>query len=169
MLNVDEIVKTPDDGRIRKFLEMLASGKVMSNEYLEELGRCSRVQPFVSPVAWSLFAVYLATIVFSVSTMKVLQLGQDPRKFLKEAHWASIIAPAMPADEFQKIGSSKEFGLQWALGRLEHRILEELRNSLDGRSAGLESLTDAQRILQVAETANDAALKGVVAAAKARD
>jgi hypothetical protein len=141
-----------EDPKIRKYLQLTASGEVMSEEYAARIVRCSDCRPFVSPTAWALFAAYSVIVMFAVSRMKTLQLlGFDPRKFLKNVHWIEFIRTALPQDDVSKIGSDSEHGVLWVLGRLEERMVEELQRSLAEGSAGLDSVSDAQRILEATD------------------
>jgi hypothetical protein len=155
ILKVPELVKHLQDPKIQRYLKTVGSGEVMSQEYLARLNNQSAMhQPFVSPTAWALFAVYASIITFSIAKMQLLQMGEDPDQFLTVGHWIALIHAALLPDDFKKLGTSREYDLQWALKKLEDQIVDELRRSMAEESAGLESLATAQRILQAADQSN---------------
>jgi hypothetical protein len=89
--------------------------------------------------------------VAATAKMKALKLGFDPRKFLKGQHWAELLPGVLPPEDMQLLGKDADHGLQWAFGRIEEHLIVELQRSLAETSAGLESVADAQRILEAAE------------------
>jgi hypothetical protein len=150
VLNVPEVVKSLKDPKIRQYLNTVGAGEVMTPEYLTRLNsEHAAHQPFVSAKAWALYAVYAAIITFSISRLQILQSGFDPERFLKATHWMQVIDAALIPEDFKRIGTSSEYGLEWALKRLEERIVDELRLSMTGEFAGLEGAGDAQKILDV--------------------
>jgi hypothetical protein len=151
IMNLDAFVERLDDPKIQLFLKSIAPAEVLNPDYAVRLGQCATHQPFVSPNAWALYAAYSTIITFSVSKMHILQSGFDPRKFLKKSHWTELMGEALTQEDFGKIGTSSEHGVQWALKRIEDRIVDELRRSMADEAAGLESLEGAQRILEAAD------------------
>jgi hypothetical protein len=151
ILKVEEVAKEAHDPRVQSFLNTIASGEVMSDDYSSKLASYAKYQPFVSPTAWALYAAYSTVIGISIAKIKMLQIGYDPERFLKNSHWVAVLVEALSPDDFGKIGKSAEYGLQWALKRLEERIVDELKRSMTGESAGLEGVEDAQRILEVVD------------------
>lgn len=102
----------------------------MSTEYLLRINHeYAAYQPFVTPTAWALYAVYAAIITFSISKLQILQSSWDPDELLIAKHWMEVVDAALLPEDFKKIGTSLEYGLQWALKRLEDRIVDEMRNS----------------------------------------
>jgi hypothetical protein len=157
IMNLDAVVKELGDPRMQLFLKTIAPAEILNPAFSVGLGQFSAHQPFVSPTAWALYAAYSTIIVFSVSKMHVLQNGYDPRKFLLAAHWTELLGEALTAEDFKRIGTSSEYGIQWALKRIEDRLVDELRRSIASESAGLESLDEAHRILLAVDKLQNAA------------
>jgi hypothetical protein len=151
ILNLDEVVKELNNPKMQTALRAIAPPSVTSDEYLANLNQFETHRPFVSPTAWALYAAYTSIIVFYVSNMKMLQIGYDFRKFLKVQHWTALLGTTLPMDEVSQIYSGPEHGIQWALGRLEERFIEELQRSISEESAGVDSLGTARRILDEAD------------------
>lgn len=151
ILKLDAVVAELQDPRMKQYFETTATGEVMEDAYIERLARFSAVRPFVSPTAWVLFAAYSTIVVAAIAKMKALKLGLDPRKFFKDQHWANLLPGVLPPEDMELLGKDTDHGLQWAFGRIEERLIVELQRSLGETSAGLESVADAQRILEAAE------------------
>jgi len=154
VLNIDEIVKRLEDPKIKQYLNSIASGEVMTDAYLAELIKVAQHQPWASPLAWSLYAVYSMLVAFSVHKMKLLQVGVDPSRFMKPNHWVTMLKPALFDEDFRKIGKDSDAGLQWALGRIEERIVGEIRNSLEAETIGADTLAAAHRMSEQIQRIN---------------
>jgi hypothetical protein len=151
IMKIDEVVKELHDSRMQLFLKSIVPAELTSSEYVSRISSYSVHQPFVSPTAWALYVAYSTVITLAIAKMQMLQLGYDPRRFLKITHWTSLLVAALPPGDFNKIGSSPEYDLPWALKRLEDMIVDELRRSMAGESAGLEDVKNAQRIIEAAD------------------
>lgn len=151
ILKLDAVVAELQDPRMKQYFEATAAGEVMEDAYAARLVKFSTARPFVSPTAWALFATYSTIVVAAIAKMKALKLGFDPRKFLKDQHWAELLPGVLPPEDMQLLGKDADHGLQWAFNRIEERLIVELQRSLAETSAGLESVADAQRILEAAE------------------
>jgi hypothetical protein len=151
ILNLDEVAKELDNPKMQNTLRAIAPPSVTSDDYLANINQYETHRPFISPTAWALYAAYTSIIVFSVSNMKMLQIGFDFRRFLKVRHWTALLGTTLPRDEVSQIYSDAEHGIQWALGRVEERFIEELQRSISEESAGVDSLGTARRILDEAD------------------
>jgi len=151
MLKLDAVVPELKDPRMQRYFEITASGEVMTDEYLARLHMHASVRPFVSTAAWAAYSVYSNIVSAAIGKMKMLKIGQDPRRFFTEVHWAAILPGVLPADESRLVGTDSEHGLQWVLARLEERLASELQRSLGEGAAGLDSITDAKRILEATD------------------
>jgi hypothetical protein len=159
ILNVQAVVAEAHNPKMQLVLKSMVSEEVMSNEYASRLSGYSAHQPFVSPIAWALFVAYSTIISFSIAQMQLIRLGYDPHRFLRATHWSSLLGAALPAEDFKKIGTSSEFGVQWALKRIEELFVDELRLSMAGESAGVAGVEDARRILEAADKLQNSASK----------
>jgi hypothetical protein len=162
ILKVDEVAKEAHDPRMQTLLKTMVPEEVMSDGYSSKLISCAKYQPFVSPKAWAFYAAYSTIILVSISKIKMLQAGYNPSRFVKDFHWVSLLGAVLPSEDAEKIGKSTDYGLQWALKRLEDRIVDELKRSMTGESAGLEGAGDAQKILEMID-------KYEISAAKAQE
>jgi hypothetical protein len=151
LINIDKLIPELNKSNVKAFLAALGSGEVMTPEYLTKLQSFSAQRPFVSPAAWALYAVHSTVIVLHITKLKMLQLGEDPKQFVTGT-WVSLVAKVLPPDETTKIGTNQEHGLQWALGRIEEMLVEEIRRSLGESTAGKDSLIDAEAIIRQAES-----------------
>jgi hypothetical protein len=151
ILKLDAVVAELQDPRMRQYFETTVAGDVVEDAYISRLAKFGTVRPFVSPTAWALFAAYSAIVAAAIAKMKALRLGFDPRKFFKDQHWAGLLPDVLPPEDIDLLGKDADHGLQWAFGRIEERLIVELQRSLGETSAGLESVADAQRILEAAE------------------
>lgn len=151
ILKLEAVVAELNDPRMQSYFKLTASGEVMEDAYTARLIKVGSVRPFVSATAWALFSAYSTIVAGAIAKMKTLKLGVDPRKFFKDQHWAALLAGVLPPEDLQLLGADSEHGMQWAFGRIEERLIAELQRSLGEKSAGLESVADAQRILEAAE------------------
>ncbi|MCU1314908.1 MAG: hypothetical protein JWN63_230 [Candidatus Acidoferrum typicum] len=83
--------------------------------------------------------------------MKMLKLGFDPRKYFRDQHWSALLPGVLPREDIHLVGRDSEHGVQWVLDRIEERLVEEIRHSLAETSAGLESVAEAERILEATD------------------
>lgn len=136
----------------------------MTSEWAARVNRFPTTRPFVSPAAWALYSVCSTVIFSAVSRMKVLQLGEDPDQFMSGTHWATVVSKVLPDEDMKRIGSDSNHGLQWALGRVEERLLEELQRSLGEGPVAMESALDAQKIAEQTDVIRLQAATGVAKA-----
>jgi hypothetical protein len=148
ILKIDEIVKELGNPKMQTFLQVIGDQSVVSTDYLTNLNQYETHRPFVSPAAWALFSAYSSIIGFYVAQLMMLRIGFDIGKFSNVQHWTALLGSSLPQDEVSQIYSDADHGIQWALGRLEERLIEELQRSLSEESAGVESLSMARRILE---------------------
>lgn len=148
ILKIEEVVKRVREPEIQTYLKAIGPADVMTDEFIAKLNGYAQHQPFVSPVAWALYTAYSTIIVLSISKLKMLQLGFDPGNVVKDTHWVVLLGKALLPADFNKIESGAQYNLHWALGRVEERIVDELRRSMAGESAGLEGVGDAHAILE---------------------
>lgn len=151
ILNIDALAKRLSDPKIQQYLATIGTGEVMERDFSARLNRVAAYRPFVSPMAWALYSVYSTVIVFSVSQLRMLQLGENPKSLMSKSSWVEFVGDALPKEEVMLIGSDSNHGLQWAMNLLEQRILDELRESVAEESAGLDSVANARRILEAAD------------------
>ncbi len=151
LLDLDAVVPELNDPRMQTYFEVTASGEVMQDEFIMRLHKCASVRPFVSPNAWALYAVYSNIIGAGIGKMQMLKIGLDPRKFVRDRHWSELLPCVLPPEEIELVGKDAEHGVQWALSRIEERLVVELQRAVAEASVGLESVTDAQRILEACD------------------
>jgi hypothetical protein len=136
-----EAVKNP---RMRMIFETIKLPEEMG---AEAFALAHRARPHVSPLAWAFFAAWQAVVTHSTVQLKLLQSGADVPGAVDNTRVVSSLKLALPhhAAYLDQYGTSGAYHL---LEELETRLLEELRNSLDGTHQDDDSLKHARRILK---------------------
>jgi hypothetical protein len=148
----DEVARNP---RAREIFSAL---KVDANKANEPVKLAQQARPFITPVAWAYYAAYQAILMHAVALVKILELGLDAQKFMDSKSLVSLIKTALPhcSEYIDQHGPSAAYYL---LDQLENRLLEELRNMLDGAAMDLAEVGRADQILREASRVNQSTIE----------
>lgn len=147
VLNVKEIEK--DQGH------KTASGQALLEQVFEMSGRfelknlpkseATLAQPFVSPLAWSLYAAYSAIVFRGCIQLQLLKGGIDT-KYIHHAHIMKLVEAAMPhkKDILARSGLDAAY---YMLEEIETMLLDELRKVARGETDDAEGVRRAGMIL----------------------
>lgn len=118
---------------------------------VKDLGliEASKVRPFVSEIAWALYSAYVSIITFPAMQVTALSVGISKGIF-KSTDFRNVLVKALPHKESEILvaGASE---LPHLFFELENEILQELKNSLNGREIDEATLDRACEIMKVTE------------------
>jgi hypothetical protein len=107
-------------------------------------------RPFVSPLAWALFAAYRSALLFALARWKVVSLGMsEGLSLLKVDVVRAMLSKALP-EKAEYVAVCDENAFHYLLDELEERLLSELRSTLIGYEDDAEAVRQAAGILQLA-------------------
>ena len=137
------------DQKVRDFFSTL--GKGFGPDKLEKLD-AHKARPFVSEIAWALFAAYQAILYHALVQLQMLQVGAD-LKILNVEHVTKLAKAALPsyADYIDKVGSA---GYYYMLEPLEAELLKELQRMMRGEESDKSSVELAVRIMKEVASVN---------------
>jgi hypothetical protein len=106
-------------------------------------------RPFVSPLAWALFAAYQAILALATLQLKILQAGLDMPEVVNPDKAVDLVKAALPhqAEYVAKYGPA---AFPHLLDELETLLLIELRRVLEGAESDAASIARAASILKTA-------------------
>ena len=143
----EEVAKNP---KVRQAFEML--GKPFDPKNMPP-NPAIKERPFVSEVAWAYYQAYSSIISSAVMVIKGLEFGLDIGKFMKFDTVEQLVITALPhqTEYVKKWGLS---GCSLLLDELETKLLEALREMLEGKASDEAALRGAQSITKAAEAVN---------------
>lgn len=111
-----------------------------------------KAEPFVSPMAWALASAYRTITVSFIATASVLKEGADwdKAKIIIEAESIAKLAKEVLPEHAQTIDEQGYRCYGKCLDTIEEKILNELRNMLEGKEADEKSVQRANDIRQFA-------------------
>ena len=149
IFNIPALVKAgaSDKAKIQQILEAL--GKTIPD--IENIdGGAAKHRPYISELAWAYFNAYTSIIGMAFATFKILEVGEDPNKFLAEDKFIPMLKSSLPdwTDYIDKCGLS---GAQHLADELKKRLLAELQNVLAGKEEDQADVARAAEILKASE------------------
>ena len=128
-----------------------------------------KARPFVSPLAWALFAASQAIVLFAVTRLKVLQIGiDDAPEILDPSAVAKLIKAALP-DRAAYVDEHGPGVYHYLLDELETKLLDEMRRMLQGIESDEAGLTQAAAILKESDPLMETISKGAAASSNRAD
>lgn len=109
-----------------------------------------KARPYVTPLAWALFAAYESIIMFAVGQMHVINAGLDIPNIMNSTQAEELIKAALPthSDYIEKFGPSVG---HYLLTEIEGKLLSELQITLDGKESDMASARQASEIMKVVD------------------
>lgn len=153
MMKMDALAeRVGNDPRLRESIEMMASSTGDVEKY--SVPDATKVEPFVSEVAWSLYQAYQSILTISLSQLHLLAKGVDPREMLNHAGVAQLAKVALPswAAYIDQHGAA---GYPALVDELQKALLAELRKMLAGTDADAASVERAHAIQAQVTKIND--------------
>lgn len=112
-------------------------------------GRPDKDRPHLSDAAWALFTAYRSIFSAAASKAHLLASGIDGRTFIKPEGIDDVLLAALP--EHKDLVSLGPSGHLQVLDLLRHRILEELRRTIEGKEQDAASVERSAALLSVVE------------------
>jgi hypothetical protein len=109
-----------------------------------------RARPFVSQIAWALFSAYRTIVGVAVTKLQVLKAGFDTPNILDEDAIRRLITVALP-HQAEYVAKYDSGACYYLLEELESRLLEELRNMMQGIESDKATIEQAAVILTESE------------------
>jgi len=144
------------DPKVREMFTFLSTGLRFDPNKID-LSASAKARPFVSPMAWALFAAYQAIAMQAVIKLQILKSGASSNILAKEAT-AKLVRAALPhyAEFIDKFGDA---GYDHLLEELEMRLLDEIQKMLAGVEADKTSVEQAAEILRLSNNLLDSGKK----------
>ena len=137
----EEAEKNP---KMRQVFEMMSTG-FDANKI--DLSGAEKARPFVSPMAWALFAAYRAIAMQAVVKLQILKAGV-PKNLLETTAITKLVKAALPHQE-QYIDKFGDSAYHYLLDELEERLLNAIRDMLAGVEADKATIQQAADILNL--------------------
>jgi len=140
--------RVPHDDKLREiFKSMGTSFDVTKIDFTVS----EKARPFVSPMAWALFAAYQAIVMLAVAKLRLIQLGVGNKELLDTDRTKTLLKAALPLFEI----SIEEHGdkvYHLLLDTLETNLLDEFRKMIAGEEDDLEAVARAAKIVEAANS-----------------
>jgi len=158
-LKIDVVAKrTPRDPKLREFLETLSN--TMGGLDLKQFKdiRADEERPFLAEYTWALYSAYAAVIFGGHAIIKILAAGlEEPEKLLNKDHVNNLLKVVLPhhSNFIDEYGIGGHYHL---LDELEDKILQELRNALNGVDVDHDNVSQTANIMKaVSDLTNNTA------------
>lgn len=140
---------------VREFFNTM--GKTFEPNVLQKTD-AHKARPFVSELAWALFAAYQAILLYVVVQVQMLKAGVKDAKLLNPGHVTKLVKAALPmySDYIDKYGPS---GYNQMLEPLEAELLKELQRMMRGEESDKASIEQAAKIMKEVASVNDVSAK----------
>jgi hypothetical protein len=144
IINFDYVAKMPTTNEVVR--EKLVPAFDMKKL---DLSGSARSRPFVSPLVWALFSAFQAIIMQAVMKIEIIRSGaaNEPNKLINREGIAEMVKAALPhrTEYIDKVGDRSYSNL---LEEIEEKLLDELRNMMEGVEGDKASIEQAGRILK---------------------
>jgi hypothetical protein len=115
--------------------------------------RGETARPWISPLVWAMFKAYWTIVGYVNAIAHMLKHGIDPRKFLAPEKISEFLDAALP-DKAAMFRPFRPELIAAILELLELSLLIAIRQDLSGAEPSLETLEQAKRIADAAESAS---------------
>lgn len=150
VLKVDVISQEVKNPNVQAFLEVIT--KPLDSTVLtgEAVWNAQKSQPWVSPMAWALYAAYSVIIQYAYLTLFGLKNRlPNPQRYMSRDKIIEMLRTALP-----------DFKIDWdqlsdvvlpnVIEALEMKLLKEIQDFISGRQADADTLDRARRISNLA-------------------
>lgn len=135
------------DSKLQSVLKSLHPGNLL--EQTRVLGALAENErPYLSDLSWALFTAYRSIFSGAAAKAHMFANGIDPRPFMNPDGIDQMLRAALP-DQEQLIAQGPSSHLQ-LLDVLKGKILEEIRNYVEGKEQDAESVRRAAAVVRVA-------------------
>jgi hypothetical protein len=149
-MKFEAISKEADDPRMQKVLAVFGASAPEPKD-IKYLARDER--PFVPDLTWAYFSAYTTILYSAYTRFNVLKIGmKDAHKYLTTEPIKKILKAALPhqTEFIEKYEPESYYHL---LEELEEKLLKDLRDVLDGKTADQQAATRAKEIFAAVESA----------------
>lgn len=155
VINVDAALRiAANDPKAR---EMFGTLSQQPNQALDLKNEGWKARPFVSPMAWAIFAAYQAIIGMSHGLLLQLKTGIEG-KFFDSEKIIALVKAALP-EYVEYINQHKETALLYLLDALETKLLSEFSKCLSSSETDISTMKMANEILRAAAQLNESTVK----------
>jgi hypothetical protein len=161
VINFESAAKeTERNPKARQFFEMIGHGFDMN---AIDLTGAAKARPFLSPMAWAVYAAIKAVTFHSVVRLQILKGGLGTTDFADNNAIQKLVVAALPhySEYLEKNGPSVYY---YVLEALEAKLLSELQSMLSGTESDKASVLHASEIIRLANALQAATQQGESAA-----
>jgi hypothetical protein len=144
-----------EDRKVREFFTAL--GKSFEPDKLEKTD-AHKARPFVSEIAWALFAAYQAILYHAVVQVQMLKSGLNDSVLLDTESVTKLTKAALPGYTAY-IDQHGMSGCSYLVDTLEVELLKELRRMMRGEESDKTSIEQAAKIMKEVASVKEATLK----------
>jgi hypothetical protein len=161
VINFESAAKEAErNPKARQFFEMIGHGFDMN---AIDLTGAAKARPFLSPMAWAVYAAIKAVTFHSVVRLQILKGGLGMTDFADNNAIQKLVVAALPhySEYLEKNGPSVYY---YVLEALEAKLLSELQSMLSGTESDKASVQQASEIIRQANALQAATQQGESAA-----
>ena len=149
------IKSTPGNQKAQEFFAVLAPK--LDPKSMPKID-VHRARPFVSEMAWALFAAYGATVGYAAAQLNMLRMGLDAADILDPTAVSKLIVTALPyySKYIEEHGAK---GYPYIVEPLEAALLRELQRMMRGEESDRSSVEQAAKIMHEVSIVNEAMSK----------
>jgi hypothetical protein len=147
VIKFEEAAKIAEkDPRARELFQAVTTGFDRSKI---DTDSADLARPFLSPMAWAVFAAYRVVIMHSVVRWEILKSGMGTKDYTNREAIERLIVTALPhyKDYIEEHGPNAYYG---ALDALEEKLLDELRAMLSSSEFDRANVEQAAEIVRQA-------------------
>lgn len=145
VVKFDEITKAAaENSDVQKLFETIAGAY---DPIKIDVGEASKARPFISPIAWAIFTAYHTIVALAVAQLHIIKSGLGLQNILDSRSIENLVKVALP-HQTEFIVKHGTDGYYYLVDELESRLLDELRQMLDGKEIDKASITQAAAILE---------------------
>jgi len=161
VINFESAAKEAErNPKARQFFEMIGHGFDMN---AIDLTGAAKARPFLSPMAWAVYAAIKAVTFHSVVRLQILKGGLGTTDFADNNAIQKLVVAALPhySEYLEKNGPSVYY---YVLEALEAKLLSELQSMLSGTESDKASVQQASEIIRQVNALQAATQQGKSAA-----
>jgi len=165
VLKIDAIFQELKNPKMQEFVEDITKPLDSTALTGEAAWNAQKSQPWVSPMAWALYAAYSVVIQYAYLIFISLKSGlPNPQSYMSRDKMIEMLRTALPDLEVDWDKLS-EVLLPNVLEALELKLLREIQDFISGRQVDAETLDRARRISNLAAELQSSEKKAQIAPA----
>ncbi|STO91736.1 hypothetical protein [Fluoribacter dumoffii] len=149
-INITEVKKSWNDQKIKTFVKFYTE-QINMNELNAHAYKARIDRIWVTPMAWALYSAYETLINYLFSQFLILDLDEDPDRFLSTSKIIALIKEIDPNSEEKQ--SLPNANLPIYLDYLEQKLLVELQENINVKNKIEDNIEVAKKIIRLATEA----------------